>query len=109
MKLITKTIENQFAKQGSTDGKPAEDVKVLCKWFDPYGAATWYLTEQVDADTFFGFVTLGDPTCAELGYVSRSEVESLTKWGRQRIERDIHWNPVPLAEVVEKIKGGGHM
>ena len=46
MKLITKEIEAAFAKQGDCSDKPATEIKVIAKFFNPAGAGTWFATEM---------------------------------------------------------------
>lgn len=93
MKLMTKEIENKLKKYPlySQDGK-GMDAIVTAKFFNPYGAGTWYVTEgekQLDGDwLFFGYA---DVLEGELGYFSLSELESIRPFrGMQSlgIERD---------------------
>ena len=55
MKLVTKEIERKFEKYPlySQDGK-GDDAIVICKFFNPYGAESWYVLEagekQEDGD-----------------------------------------------------------
>lgn len=85
MKLLTKEIEDKFKKYplGSQDGKLGES-KVIAKFFNPYGAGTWLITEAVlevpgteyEDWMLFGFCHLGDNQMAEFGYVSLKELEN---------------------------------
>lgn len=114
MKLITKEIERAFAKQGDTSSMSQDEIKIICKWFDPMGAATWYVYER-DAENpeiFWAFVNLGDSEMAECGTVSLSEIQEAHKRLRRLpIERDLHF-PIAgktLSDVINKIKSGGHV
>jgi hypothetical protein len=99
MKLLTKELREKFAKTGSQEKLGLKAV-VIAKFFNPMGAATWYATEFDGEDTFFGFADLfGDPTCAELGYFSLSEMESVRLPMGLKIERDLYWTPKTLEEV----------
>ena len=111
MKLLTKEILSQFEKQGYTDGKPKEDIKVILKLFNPCGAGTWYLTEYDPVERmFFGFVNLGDPQMAELGYVSLDEIERVKGPLGIGIERDRYFGyDHSLKEVMEIVKNGLHI
>lgn len=103
MKLLTKEILKAFEKQGDTDNKKPEDIKIIAKFFYPRGAATWFATEY-DPETrcFFGYVTLGDPENAELGPFSLEELESFRdNWGL-KIERDLYFGEHTLREVMDK-------
>ena len=99
MMFMTQKIERTFAKTGSQDGN--SNPVVIAKYFNPCGAATWYLTEyDPESRVFFGYVTgLGHD---EWGYVSRDELESIRlRWGL-KIERDLHWTPKPFSVAVGK-------
>ena len=50
MKMITKEIEKKFAKFPlySQDGK-GDKAEVIAKFFNPYGAQSWYILEASDA------------------------------------------------------------
>lgn len=98
MKLLTKEIEKKMPALYSQDGKGDEAI-VHVKFFNPCGAATWFLTEYDPEDRiFFGLCDLyGDG--GELGNVSLDELESVRLPFGLKIERDIHWKPCTLAEA----------
>ena len=101
MKLLTKEVLVAFKKQGDVSQKEATDVKIICKFFNPCGAGTWYAVEFNERDrVFFGWANLGDPQCAELGYFSLDELESLRcpPLGLP-IERDLYFGDHTLDEV----------
>ena len=108
MRLMTKELEAMFAKTGSQEHLVL-NAKIIAKFFNPCGAATWWTTEY-DPKTrcFFGFATLGDPQDAELGSVSLDELHSVRVFGGLGIERDVHYKPGvhTLAEVMAEVKGG---
>jgi hypothetical protein len=57
MKLLTKEILERFRKIGSQS--EVEDPVVICKFFNPTGAGTWYATEFDEAEgIFFGYVSI---------------------------------------------------
>ncbi len=99
MKLLTKEILAAFAKQGDTRHKKAADILVICKFFNPGGAGTWFAVEFDPGDrTFFGYATI---QCGELGRFSLDELEAFRgRWGL-RIERDMHWRRRSLQEVID--------
>jgi len=101
MKLITVELINHFPRLYATDGKPKDKIKIIAKFFHPLSAATWYATEyDPEERIFFGFVNLGNPTYAELGYFSLDELESVKVMGLG-IERDLHFGEHYLSEVIE--------
>jgi len=107
MLLITKEIQNLFDKQGDTSELEMKDIKIVCKLFNPVGAATWYLYEQMDEDVYYCFADLGDPMCAEIGTVSMNEMKSLKLPMGMSIERDTSFKGgvMTLEEIYNKVKG----
>ncbi len=111
MKLLNKTILNKFEKQGYTGDKKTKDIKVICKFFNPSGAGTWYCYEYDPKDRIFqAFVNLNDPEMAECGAVSLNELESLKcpPFGLG-IERDLYLDNHTLEHVINTIKDSRHI
>jgi len=106
MKLLTKAIEKAFEKQGDTSEKSSKDIKVICKFFNPVGAATWWLFERLDEDVFMAFCLLDDPTFAEIGSISLSELESLRLPFGLGIERDTSFEvgEKTVQQVIDEVK-----
>jgi len=99
MKLITNKVRKELPALYAQDGNPKAMVYV--KFFDPSGAATWYASEFDGEDIFFGFVDLGlGPGCAELGYFSLKELQSLKCRLGLEVERDILFQPTLLTTVM---------
>ena len=98
-KLLTKAILKKFEQYPlySQDGE--KDPVVVCKFFNPSGAGTWLATEYDGEDRFFGAVNLGFQCGWELGYFSKSELESVKCGFGLYIERDIHFSPMPLSKA----------
>ena len=95
MMLMTKEIEKRLEKfpLRSQDGK-GEDAEVVVKFFNPYGAGTWLITEgekQEDGDwLLFGYCHIFE---WEWGYVSLRELEGVrvNLFGMDfGLERDLH-------------------
>ena len=104
MKLLTQDVRKRLPPLRSQEQNP--DPMVPVKFFDPTGAATWWIIEGEDEDDdflMFGFVNLGDLNCAELGNVSMNELQSFKGRFGIGIERDLYWMPVPLSEVRAKL------
>ena len=111
MKIITKAIEQAFAKQGKTGNKSTSEIKIVMKLFGG-GAFTWYLYEKLDDDIYMAYVNLGDPEMSECGTVSMSELMNLKfpPFGLG-IERDMYFEPLSrtLEDVMNTVKSGGHV
>ena len=95
MKLLTAKIKKSLPALRSTVGVPPEEKKIMCKFFNPVGAATWYIAEgsqQEDGDwLLFGYADLGYG--GEWGYSLLSELQSIKLSFGLGIERDIHFSP----------------
>jgi hypothetical protein len=95
---------DRLPKLYSQDGKKPEDVKIIVKFFQPWGSWSWYATEgsvQEDGDImFFGLV---DGFEKELGNFSLNELKSVKGPLGLGIERDMHYGfNHTLAEVMEE-------
>lgn len=73
--LITKADRKQLLANAANPDK--ENVKPVIKIFNPYGKATWLISEMdpEDNDRLFGLCDLG-LGMPELGYVSHSELDN---------------------------------
>jgi hypothetical protein len=95
MDLMPDDIRTRLLANGAV---PQEtDHLPVVKYFDPCGAATWIITElmpaeaeSVEPDILFGLCDLG-MGCPELGYVSLSELQSVTNRLGLGIERDLYF------------------
>jgi len=92
------------------DGKGKAAI-VYAHLFGPSG--DWWLTEvNEDGTEAFGFVRLAAmPDCAELGYISITELQELVdsefiakKDIRFLIEREKNWEPCTLGDVMKNSK-----
>ena len=109
MKLLTKAIETAFIKQGDTSEKSSSEIKVICKFFNPTGAGTWWLYERdsQNPDIFWAFCNLGDPTFAECGTISLSELQNFKGRMGLGIERDLSFDigEKTVQQVMDEVKG----
>ncbi|HAZ11564.1 MAG: hypothetical protein A2X86_21610 [Bdellovibrionales bacterium GWA2_49_15] len=104
MKLLTQTIYSQLPKLYATEAVALKDKEIVCKFFNPCGAGTWYVIEgqqKEDDFIFFGLVDLHEK---EFGYFSLNELEALRLPFGLAIKRDIHFSQ----SKVEKFWGGGY-
>lgn len=94
--IVRKLAENgEATRKAQAERKPDPDHFPVVKVFNPYGSATWLLTESdpEDPDCLYGLCDMG-MGCPELGSVLRSEIEGLRiKVGPARLplERDAYW------------------
>ena len=77
------------------------DALAQAKFFTPDSNWTWYASEFDGEDIFFGLVSGLE---LELGYFSLSELQSVTGPLGLPIERDIHFEPKKLGELMEAHK-----
>jgi hypothetical protein len=95
--LVPKEIRKRLPPLGATEN--IKDPIVQVKLFAPWTNWTWYATEFDGADTFFGWVVGFEK---ELGYFSLSELETVRGPMGLFIERDIHFEPKPLSQVMKE-------
>ena len=72
-------------------------AQALVKFFTPDSNWTWYASEFDGDDTFFGLVAGID---VELGYFLLSELQSVRGPLGLPIERDLHYEPKTLKELL---------
>lgn len=85
----------------ATDGKPFDEKIIHARLFALGSAATWLIAEYDPEDKIaFGYANLGDPTCAEWGYVSIEELEELKYGPIPRIELDKHFTPKKFKDCI---------
>jgi len=123
-KYLTKAIERKLPPLYATNGLPEDKRKVWTKYFLPGTRWTWYALEYDPRDRlFFGLVISDMVPKGELGYFSLDELmqsvrvpmrirmmdtgEVIERKVPMRVERDIYWAPVSLAEVRRRIKAEG--
>jgi hypothetical protein len=127
---MSKEIEKQFKKIGRQEH--VKDPIVVCKFFNPCGAGTWWATEcyyvikrknvcgeeeivEVEASkmngsvggqivdmNFFGYVSIHGDHCDEWGYFPLSELQSYKGPFGLGIERDKFFDPQPMSEACPK-------
>lgn len=100
MMLLTKEIKSKLPKLYTHDGKPANEVPIVVKFFTPSSNWTWFVTEgeqQENGDwLFFGMVHGFEH---ELGYFTLSELQSVKGPFGLGVERDMYYGNHTLAEV----------
>lgn len=96
MKLMSQELRKQFEPYPLYSQENASDPFVVCKFFNPSGSGTWYMTEFDGEDLFFGFCTGLQED--EFGYMSLSEMQAVRGPHGLGIERDIHFIPRRLSE-----------
>ena len=99
MKLLTQEIRRKLPPMYSQEDKGGKAI-VQVKFFTPDSGWTFYGVEFDGEDRFFGLV---DGHCKELGYFSLSELESANGPMGLPIERDLHWEPKTLGEIVPEM------
>jgi len=104
--LIPDDLRARLLAQGASTGE-GDPVPIL-KLFNPVGPGTWLITEMdADGDRLFGLCDL-DMGCPELGYVSLSEIRSVTLPLGRTIERDLHFDGrVPLSRWADLARQTG--
>jgi len=100
--MWNKPTEKRLAKIPklyATENIRAKDKKIYLHFF--IGGSDWYIAEYDGDDTFFGFCILnGDTSCAEWGYVSFKELQSL-RMGFVEVdcEKASYWKTKKASEI----------
>jgi hypothetical protein len=98
MRLLTKELERKLPPLYATEDIKAGDKIALVKFFTPWTNWTWYGVEYDPAERrFFGLV-VGHKK--ELGYWTLDEMESVRHRSGLKIERDRHFRPAKLRDLV---------
>lgn len=100
MELLPNEILNKLPQLVATSEMNANEVKVQVKLFTPDAQCTWYITEYDGKDLFFGFGSYEDDRFAELGYMSKSELESIRGGLGLPVERESFWDENTSLEQV---------
>lgn len=101
--LPTQERLDRIPRLYETEKIPLQDKVVHLHFF--LGGSDWYIVEYDGDDLFFGYAILnGDLECAEWGYVSFNELQSI-KIGALEIDCELEqsWGFKKVSEV-EKIK-----
>lgn len=99
MQLVSKQLEERFAKVGSQEN--SADPIIIAKFFNPTGAGTWYATEYSPEDKiFFGYVSIFGDHNDEWGSFSLEELESFVGKFGLGIERDLHFVETPSSRII---------
>lgn len=99
MQLITDELRKRFAEVG--EQRDTKDPLVICKFFNPCGAATWYAVAYYPEENIcFGYVADLVPGCDEWGYFSIDELEAVRvpPFGIP-LERDLHFDECHFSEL----------
>lgn len=95
---MTKEILKLFQKYQNQSW--FKDPIVICKFFNPTGAGTWYATEfDEETEIFFGFVSIFGDWNDEWGNFTLAELESFRWRFGLGIERDRHFKPQRFSEI----------
>ena len=98
MNLLPEEVRKQLPPLYSQEH--VKDPVVQVKFFTPDSSWTWYATEGSEQDDdflFFGYV-IGHEN--EWGYFVLSELEAARGPLGLPIERDLHFKPAPMSQVL---------
>jgi len=104
--LVKLQAQDMYHPSGPGRELSSEELNVVVKFFTPDSNWTWYAVsaskdEESGDVQFFGFVNGLE---AELGYFWLSELESVRGPLGLPIERDLHWTPKTLAQVMQEVR-----
>lgn len=100
MELLLADVRATLPKLYTQEGN--RDPVVQVKYFTPDSSWTWYATEgqeEEDDFLFFGYVIGFE---REWGYFTLNEMKAARGPLGLPIERDLHFTPAPLSEVLRR-------
>ena len=97
MQLLTKELMGSIPKLYDTEEIELEDKTIHAKFFTPWSNWTWYVIEFDGENQCFGYVKGLD---AEFGYFSLRELESIEGPFGLKVERDIHFLPIKVCDML---------
>lgn len=109
MKMLTNQNRKDLPELMSQDGKAYEAIAYL-KYFSPYSAYTFYVTEgspRLDENgkeydfEFYGLVI--GLTSDELGSTCLSQIVGASRGVLPLVERDMHFTPKPLSQCANVV------
>jgi hypothetical protein len=105
MKLFNKTIDRQLFKQYAL-GSDLSKQEVVVKIFNPQGGGNWFIlnSDPEDPDYLWAIVDLGYG--AEVGSVSRSDLETYRGKFGLGFERDLSFDPINAEELYKGLRQG---
>lgn len=105
----TRLTANWKEQQPLKGTRHERDFIPVTKLFDPFGAATWLLTECDEDGLCFALCDMGFG-CPEMGYVSLDELASLKVGPALRIEADLFFMPTKtLSQYAEEARQLGRI
>ena len=99
MELMPTSIVRDIPALYATENLPLAEKTVQVKLFTPWSNWTWFICEYDPAQRLAWGLVIGLDT--EWGYVSLEELEAIRGPAGLRIERDIHFTPCTVAELVK--------
>lgn len=103
MRMLTMALQKKLPPIGSTDGKPASERKIICKFFSIASQQRWYVlegTQQPSGDWELYTYTTGTGF-DEFGYSMLWEIQEARWHNIPAIERDKHFEKHMLQEVLD--------
>ncbi len=100
MELLPKEVREKLPPLYAQE-KSGEHI-VYVKFFTPDSSWTWYATEGQAEDDDFLFFGLVIGFEREWGYFTLKELESARGPFGLPIERDLHFQPAPISEVLRR-------
>lgn len=110
MQLFTKKADRLLKKQKQSEvlNKDPKDVKIASVIFDPIIGNTWYVfgVNDKNKDILWCYANLCDPDNAEIGTVSRNDLENQRTLFDMKMERDQAIKPgsMSLQEAMDIVR-----
>jgi hypothetical protein len=95
-----KSVAAAIPKLHGSEPQEFDDKIIHLHYF--IGSCDWYIAE-VDPSTgeAFGFANLGDPQCAEWGYIPLDELGTILARNVFPVERNMGWKPIRFGDIAK--------
>ena len=100
MELMPSNLAQNIPALYATERLPLAEKTVQLKWFTPWSSWTWWVIEYDPADRIAWGIVCGHET--EWGYFSLDELQAVRGPGGLTVERDLHFSPRTVADLVTK-------
>lgn len=94
------SVASNIPRLYETEDVPLAEKRIRVKYFTPWAGWTWYAAEYCPRRRLCWGLVVGLEV--EWGYFALDELEDVRGPGCLRIERDLHFEPTTVEELVQR-------